>query len=101
MALATAPQFGMIADNKDFAVEEQRWEATIAAVNQLRPDFLAVCGDLTHKTGDPVQIGAFQRIAHKLDKTIPLHLVAGNHDVANAPTLATCPLPRGEGPDRS
>ena len=87
--LAADPQFGMIADNRNFTVEQQRWDATIAAVNRLHPDFFVVCGDLTHKTGDPEQIAAFQRIAGKLDKTIPLHLVAGNHDVANQPTAAT------------
>src|SRR6266545_3931131 len=70
------PQFGMFTDNKDFAQETANW---------LHPAFLIVTGDLVNKPGDAAQIAEYRRIAAKLDHSIPLYNVAGNHDVENVP----------------
>jgi 3',5'-cyclic AMP phosphodiesterase CpdA len=83
------PQFGMFTDNHGFARETQNFEKAIAAANRLHPAFVIVCGDLVNRTGDSVQIAEYKRIAAKLDPSIPLYNVAGNHDVANAPTAAS------------
>ncbi len=82
----TDPQFGMFTDNADFAQETANFEFAIATVNRLRPAFVIVTGDLVNKPGDPAQIAEYRRIAAKLDPSIPLHNVAGNHDVGNVPT---------------
>ena len=83
------PQFGMFTDNHGFVRETQNFEKAIAAANRLHPAFVIVCGDLVNRTGDSVQIAEYKRIAAKLDPSIPLYNVAGNHDVANAPTAAS------------
>jgi len=80
------PQFGMYAGNKDFKKETELFEKAVAHVNRLKPAFVVICGDLTNKAGDREQITELHRIAAKLDKKIPLYLVAGNHDVHKTPT---------------
>jgi len=76
------PQFGFITANADFARETVNFEKAIAAANRLKPAFVIVTGDLTHRQGDAAQIAEYRRIAATLDRTIPLYNVPGNHDVA-------------------
>jgi len=76
------PQFGFFTANQDFARETANFERAIAAANRLRPAFVVVCGDLTHRAGDAAQIAEYTRIAAQLDKSIPLYNVPGNHDLA-------------------
>lgn len=80
------PQFGMYADNQNFTQETANFEFAISTANRLHPAFVVVCGDLVNKAGDASQIAEYRRIVAKLDKTIPLYSVAGNHDVGNSPT---------------
>jgi 3',5'-cyclic AMP phosphodiesterase CpdA len=79
-------QFGMFNDNNGFEQETINFEKAIDAANRLHPAFVIVCGDLVNKTGDKDQIAEYKRIAGKLDPSISLYNVAGNHDVANKPT---------------
>jgi predicted MPP superfamily phosphohydrolase len=83
---ASDPQFGMYADNQDFAQETANFEFFVATANRLRPAFVVVTGDLVNKPGDPTQTAEYLRIAAKLDKSIPIYHVPGNHDVGNEPT---------------
>lgn len=76
------PQFGFFTANQDFARETVNFEQAIAAANRLRPAFVVVSGDLTHRAGDPAQIAEYRRITGQLDKSIPLYNVPGNHDLA-------------------
>jgi 3',5'-cyclic AMP phosphodiesterase CpdA len=95
------PQFGMFTGNKDFAQETANFEFAVATVNRLRPKFVVITGDLVNKPGDAAQIAEFKRIAAKVDSSIPVYNVAGNHDVENVPTpemIAT--YTNGFGPDR-
>lgn len=80
------PQFGMFTDNHGFEKETENFEKAIASANRLKPAFVIVCGDLVNRTGDTAQIAEYKRIAAKLDPSIPLYNVAGNHDVSNVPT---------------
>ncbi len=80
------PQFGMQTDNRDFAQETASFEFAIATANRLRPAFVVITGDLVNKAGYPAQIAEFKRIAAKLDPSIKLYNVPGNHDVGNEPT---------------
>jgi serine/threonine-protein phosphatase CPPED1 len=82
----TDPQFGMFAADKDFLQEAANYQFAIAAVNRLKPKFVIVLGDLVNKAGDPEQIREYRRISGKLDPSIPMYTVAGNHDVGNEPT---------------
>jgi predicted MPP superfamily phosphohydrolase len=83
------PQLGMFTDNKDFSQDVANFEFTVAAVNRLHPAFVVITGDLVNKPGDPAQIAAYRRIVGKIDSSIPVYNIAGNHDVENMPTPET------------
>src|SRR5258708_13522390 len=94
------PQFGMYSENRDFAQETINFEKAIAAANKLKPAFVVVCGDLVNQAGNAAQIAEYHRIAAKLDRSIALHNVAGNHDVGNEPTPESLAAYRKQfGPD--
>jgi DNA repair exonuclease SbcCD nuclease subunit len=80
------PQLGMFDDNKSIEKDVKNFETAIAHANRLHPDFVVICGDLVNKPGDPTQEQAFLKVCKQLDKSIPLFLVSGNHDVTNTPT---------------
>jgi 3',5'-cyclic AMP phosphodiesterase CpdA len=80
------PQLGMFDDNKSIDKDVTNFETAIAHANRLHPDFVVICGDLINKPGDPTQEQAFLKVCKGLDKSIPLYLVSGNHDVTNTPT---------------
>ncbi|WP_018612588.1 metallophosphoesterase [Segetibacter koreensis] len=83
------PQFGMFTDNHGFAKETINAEKAIEAANRLHPAFVIVCGDLVNRTADTVQIAEYKRIIAKLDPSIPLYNVAGNHDEGNTPSASS------------
>ena len=80
------PQFGAFTQDKDFGQETANYEFAVANVNRLRPAFVVICGDLINKAGDKKQTEEYFRITSKIDRSIPVHAVAGNHDVGNEPT---------------
>ena len=95
------PQFGMYTKDQGFAQETVNFEMAIATANRLKPSFVVVTGDLVNKAGDAAQIAEYKRIAAKIDKSIPLYNVAGNHDVENEPTPESVAAYRKSfGPDR-
>lgn len=52
-------------------------------INQMKPDFVVICGDLVQKANEQSWID-FHRI--KAGFKIPCYCAAGNHDVENVPT---------------
>ena len=88
-AVLSDPQLGMYAKDQNFAQETANFEFAIANLNRLHPRFVVICGDLVNRTGDPAEIAEYKRILQKLDPSIPVYSVAGNHDVGNVPTPAT------------
>lgn len=95
------PQFGFFTGNpKMFQQETVNFEFVVASINRLRPAFVVVCGDLVHNDGDPDQVAEYQRIVAKLDPSIPVYTVSGNHDLTNTPTAETLAFYRKTfGPD--
>jgi serine/threonine-protein phosphatase CPPED1 len=87
--MLTDPQFGMYTNDKSFVQETANFEFAVATVNRLEPSFVVILGDMTNKTGDPEQIKEFQRISKKIDSSIPVYLVAGNHDIGQTPMPET------------
>jgi 3',5'-cyclic AMP phosphodiesterase CpdA len=83
------PQFGAYTGDKDFVQETANYEFVVASINRLRPKFVVICGDLINKTGDPAQTAEYLRITGKIDRSIPVYAVPGNHDVGNEPTAET------------
>lgn len=94
--MLTDTQLGMFSGDKDFARESELLGKAVEHVNRLKPAFVVFCGDHTNKVGDPVQIAAFKRLVGRIDRAIPVHHVAGNHDVGNAPAAADLDLYRRE-----
>jgi 3',5'-cyclic AMP phosphodiesterase CpdA len=82
----TDPQLGFFTENADTAKETELLEKAIAHANRLKPAFVVMTGDLIHKPGDDAQRREFLRITATLDRSIPLHLLPGNHDLGNVPT---------------
>lgn len=97
----TDPQLGMFTDSQDFAQDAANFEFAVIAVNRLRPAFVIITGDLVHKPGDAAQIAEYHRIVRKIDRSIPVYHLAGNHDVENVPTPETlAAYTKHFGPDR-
>ena len=80
------PQFGMYSNDHGFVQETANFEFAIAEANRLKPAFVVVTGDLVNKAGDAADIAEYKRIAAKLDPSIHLYSVPGNHDEGNEPT---------------
>ena len=78
--------FVVAADPQLFWGPRELWEKAIEHVNRLEPAFLLVCGDLVQEPGNEEQAKAYLEAAEKLKESIPLHDVAGNHDVHRQPT---------------
>ena len=66
-----------------FADETRLYGEAIAVANRLSPDFVVMCGDMTDDSGNPDQFAELMRITDKLDDSIPLNWVSGNHDIGN------------------
>ena len=58
----------------------------IEIANEWSPDFVVVCGDMTHDQNSVEQRAKVFSIARQLRDEIDLHWVAGNHDVGKDPT---------------
>jgi predicted phosphodiesterase len=82
-------QFGFSNNDIDFIQDTVNAEFAIATVNRLKPAFVVITGDLVNKPGDAAQIAEYQRIMGKLDKSVPLYNISGNHDIENEPTAAS------------
>ncbi|MDQ3277113.1 MAG: metallophosphoesterase [Bacteroidota bacterium] len=78
-------QFGFFNENRSFEKETAHLQRAIAAINQLKPAFVVVTGDLINKPFDNAQIAEYKRVTAQLASRIPLYNVAGNHDVGNSP----------------
>ncbi|MHC4761836.1 MAG: metallophosphoesterase [Planctomycetota bacterium] len=80
-------QFGFFEKNESFARETELFEKAVSHANRLRPAFVVICGDIINKSGNERQKAEFFRICSKLNKGIPLYLVAGNHDISKKPGM--------------
>ena len=85
----TDPQLGMFSENADFVQDAANLELAVAGVNRLHPAFVIITGDLINRPGDAAQIAEYRRITGRIDPSIPVYHLAGNHDVGNVPTPAT------------
>ena len=78
----TDPQFGCLNRDQTFAQETANFEFAIATANRLKPAFVVVTGDLVNTTGDATEMAEYKRIVAKLDGSIKLYELPGNHDVS-------------------
>ena len=79
-------QFGFFNRDKDYIQDSMNFEQAISETNRLRPKFVIVTGDLVNIPGDSMQIAAYKSVAKKLDPSIPLYNLPGNHELNNQVT---------------
>jgi len=79
-------QFGMFPFNGDVFRETQLSEKAEAHINRLQPAFVVNTGDLINNPGDEKQLAQALRTTGKINKSIPLYTIPGNHDIGDAPT---------------
>jgi len=60
--------------------DEEMSKSAVAEINRLKPDFVAITGDLVNKN-TPLEWETFNTIYSRLDA--PLYLTPGNHDAIN------------------
>mgnify|MGYP003316981348 CR=1 FL=1 len=94
------PQLGMLnSDQEDGKWEEETATLTKAVehINRLKPKFAIVCGDLVHEFPEGVgekgndrrkagQTRSLQSALSRVDSSIGLVCLCGNHDVGNVPS---------------
>ncbi len=85
-AMIADTQLGMHAEDRNFEQETVNYEFAVASLNRLKPEFVVILGDLVNQEGNTEQIREFLRISRKMDPSIPVYYVAGNHDVGRVPT---------------
>jgi 3',5'-cyclic AMP phosphodiesterase CpdA len=76
------PQLGFNGYEADMA----RFQAAVKQINELKPDFVVVCGDLVNKAKPETYID-FKKL--KAGFAMPCYCAPGNHDVDNQPTPFT------------
>ena len=72
------PQLGMGGYEHDV----NTFKLAVKQINELKPDFVIICGDLVHHRSDS-SFADFLEI--KKDFKMPCYLVAGNHDIGKVP----------------
>jgi 3',5'-cyclic AMP phosphodiesterase CpdA len=76
------PQLGM----GGYEHDTESFRLAVDKVNELKPDFVVICGDLVNHANDS-SYAEFLRIKDGFD--MPCYLAAGNHDVGMAPNDTT------------
>jgi 3',5'-cyclic AMP phosphodiesterase CpdA len=76
------PQLGM----GGYAHDVAALKSAVHELNRLAPDFVLICGDLTHEAGNDDALAHFNVIRSGL--RMPSYCAPGNHDVGNEPTAA-------------
>jgi len=81
----TDPQFGMFDSNASFEKETILYEKAVVKINDLKPDFVVITGDLVNDSKSLFQIKEFKRITAKINPKIPVYFTPGNHDLGQTP----------------
>lgn len=82
----TDPQFGFIDANRSFEKESALYKKAIDAINNLKPAFVVITGDLVNDRKNREQIKEFRRLTGMINKKIPVWFSPGNHDIGQSPT---------------
>lgn len=73
-------QFGFW-DDKKIDYEVKTYSKCIEEINTLHPDIVVLTGDLVNHTWFEEQWKALEDITNRLDNTIPVMYIPGNHDI--------------------
>lgn len=76
-------QIGYFDSNKSYTKDSLNLELAVARINQIRPDFVVVNGDMTNTSGSKKQLACLWSVMRKISSDIPVWYIPGNHDVGN------------------
>ena len=82
----TDPQFGFFSNNDNFEKETKLYTEAVRQINQIKPDLVVITGDFVNNGRDTLQINEFKRITACIEKSIPVYLSPGNHDLVLNPS---------------
>ena len=68
----------------DFNLIQIKWN--LRQINQIKPDLVVITGDFVNNGRDTLQINEFKRITACIEKSIPVYLSPGNHDLVLNPS---------------
>ena len=71
-------------DASDFLTDTLTLDTLVRQINRLRPPFVLVTGDMTDNSTNKAQLAAYRKVIDRVDKSIPVHHLPGNHDVGSA-----------------
>eukprot|EP00045_Choanoeca_perplexa_P001417 m.19575 g.19575 ORF g.19575 m.19575 type:complete len:665 (+) comp10928_c0_seq1:182-2176(+) len=89
------PQLGLYHANEKWQEELDMVKASVEHINRLKPAYVVIAGDLAHcqpsNNADVRrrQVADLQAALAKVDNSIPLVFVSGNHDLGNRVTRAS------------
>lgn len=82
------PQLGFCDKGQDWRWTVDNLKATVARVNELKPAFVIVTGDLIHNHKNAEQARAYRENIALIDASIPVFHIPGNHDIPDYGTEA-------------
>ena len=74
-------QFIVASDPQLFRGKKEDMDIAIELINDFRPEFVIMCGDLIESPSNQEQIQAYKDAVSKLSPEIILHNIPGNHDL--------------------
>lgn len=82
-------QLGFSTKDKDLSIDIESFNKAVDYINRTKPAFVLINGDLINspypgKIRD-TETAEFKKILSKIDNSIPVHLVIGNHELDNTP----------------
>ena len=77
------PQLGFFEDNRGMTEDSLNLETAVAQINRLKPAFVVVTGDMVNFAQSAEQKQCYRKIISKIDKSIPVWHIPGNHDIGN------------------
>jgi len=65
----------------DFQLDSIHLQKAVIQINELKPAFVIVTGDLVHDITNDHDVNVYQDLMGKIDPSIPVYQIPGNHDI--------------------
>lgn len=77
------PQLGFTSKGDDLTPDIEALDTVIGFINRVKPEFVIVTGDMTNRCGSQQQIEAYLATIARIDPSVPVYTVPGNHDIGS------------------
>jgi len=75
------PQIGFLDDSENFRDSDSLLRKAVASINELKPSFVIVTGDMLNNWNNCQQKEIFRADMSLIDPSIPVYYTPGNHDI--------------------